>query len=308
MYSINVKGSKINLSDIYKSKILSDIELNANDGGKIMAHKLILSIRSEYFLKLFAGSFKPVGSSIQLDVSTKILNLYLQLIYESETVVDNWKDLIRLFKFLDITSTNIIDFQTIMDRINVPTEEYSEFLNAIIELYHNELPISIIKLIENFAPNSLNYNDLGEEFTRLLIKTRYDDNTKYLIAHKAVQDGLNPSLYRLIWGDNLTVGKIDPMAETYFKYRDVLTDDIQANIKNNLPFRAIITRNNAIVYNGKRIILLRGKKQNYEMSAFMKGDDSIQKGDVIRVTKYYTTPNGVHERSFNIIDYEIMEY
>jgi len=243
-----------NFTKIYDSKLFSDITLSAIGGKRYPVHRNILANVSEYFMKLFTTTLGNLGTVIPLEIKPEILELYLDLIYKKHITINNWRDVIELLKFIDFTQTTFINLETFLFKININNpQEYPKFFNSIIELYHGELPIEFIHSMDKFEYDILaylNYKDLGKEFTRTLIESISDSNIKYYIAYKAVTDGLDPSIYRLIQYEAIARDLIRPESEPYLRrinYK-LLTYNLGDALNKKGPFTVAITENNITRY------------------------------------------------------------
>lgn len=292
-----------NFTDIYESMLFSDIFLQSSSGKRYPAHKLILAMFSDFFKVLFSKEFKDPGMIIELKVDDTTMKLYLDLIYKRKIQINTtWKDAIALLKFLDFTQTLVPNLEKILNSIYVKqAQEYPEFLNNVIELYHGNIPLEFIQSMCDIPIRMLNYKDLGEDFTRELIISTHDDDDKYDIAHKAVADGLNPSIYNLVQYEALQEN-IDPKAKHYLKHIDdnLLTENIQRAVYEYISFRAAIisvgifdSKENSYIFN------VRGKIKDQEITCTIlakikhNGDDE------------YDTIFDYHDKSMSVSKLEI---
>jgi len=324
--STTVRIEPIDFNDIYERKLFSDVVLESLGGKRYYCHKIILAASSDYFMALFGKEFKDPGMIILIKIEEKILNLYLQLIYKRSVKIANWKDGIALVEFMRYTQTKGFDIEELLHDINVPTEEYSDFITMVIEFYQGDVPLEFISRMMNFNINNLNYKNLGEEFTRELIQARgnHDELTKYYIAQKAVKDGLDPSIYRLVQFERLYPGDITPESKPYLKRIDENLLDKHIAISNK-PFTAAIIK--VEVSQGIFSVLIRGKfnddqivvdflyrneyshkdDEDYELQMTYPDYNTLSEdlivGNIINVTKY-------HFHGLNIIvdAYKIIEY
>ncbi|AGF84944.1 hypothetical protein QJ854_gp838 [Moumouvirus goulette] len=161
------------MNELYESGELSDIELILTDNKNkkcLKLHKVLLYIKSPFFQKLFATSFKEKDQSqiilqvFNVDVFTDIL----KTLYDIELPVNtNWK----------YQLTNYICRQYLLlecefpKTLKIPEDEFEEFLNITQSLeYTNKL----INLIVDNLPQNYNLDNLSIELIKEIEK-RYVD-------------------------------------------------------------------------------------------------------------------------------------
>lgn len=185
-----------------------DVMLEIPGIKRYSAHKLILGLSSEYFKALFAGRFKQ-SSTIVLDhVEPQTVDLYLDMIYGKEVILYDWREVLKLLVFAKFTLTDIGQDNIIKD-IEVVSFDFVEYVRDLSALYDDAIPLDIIEGLKlyrtGFEVNGvifnieeINFSELGKEFVTALIETRGGDNIKYLIAQKAVKEGMSTELYGLV--------------------------------------------------------------------------------------------------------------
>ena len=204
---VAVINKRPDLSQLRDSGLLSDITLEIPGGKRYPVHKNILAISSEYFKALFGGRFR-LSTMIKLEyVSPSILDLYLDMIYGKELIFYDWRELMKLLQFAKFTQTDIPGQDNIIKHIIVSSKDFVPYIQALSDFYDNEIPIEIIgsiriplydTTVDGPHLNAINFSDLGEEFTKALIETQKHADIKYLIAQKAVSEGMSKNLYGLV--------------------------------------------------------------------------------------------------------------
>jgi len=331
----------VNFTNI--SGFLTDITLQSLEGKRYPAHKILLANASNYFMVLFTIKLKDPGSNVVLDVHSQILEFYLDLIYKRTAKITTWKDAIDLLKFLDYTETTIPKLEDIIHNIHVNNpEEYNDFFHTIIhEIYHGEVTLEFIQSINKFKPlikYYLNYRDLGEEFTRTLIETQISGDEKYRIAVKAVSDGLDPSLYKMIHQGSIN-GDFDLTAKSWnllrqfdykllSKFHDIGTNpSLIVGIRNPVEYdpdlgtlRFSVEMKDLhdlerLVYIVFDVRLNYDEKYTFYSATRRRNEillDILTPGTVIKITNYTKKSNtrewGTWDTNLSVGDFEIVEY
>lgn len=327
--ALDLKISLGNFDKFKGSKLFSDITLQSQDGKNYPAHKIMLAHVSEYFMQAFTTKIGSGADIIKLDFDSKIVEMYLDLIYNNHIKAKTWKDAIELIKLVDNTLTYFrkVEVKDIIFDINLSTlttkEDINDFFNAIVrDLYHDNVPIEFFAKINNFwgLLVYLNYNDLGEEFTRTVIENVEDVDMKYRIAKKAVADGLDPTLYGLVDKEEIVAEPITPESEPYLGEGNtgMLTDDINDSINKKLPITVMIQRQ----ITGNRYYTefeVRGKSKytfaiNFEtinegFNEYIKykgrnmSPDVLSPGTIITITEYRLGYYALIVDDFDIIEH-----
>lgn len=186
--------------------ILFDVELEIPTGQRFPAHKAILAISSEYFRTLFAGRFKQSNIVILQHVEPQTVDLWLDMIYGKNIVISDWKELLKLLTFSKFTQSEISDLTGIM---SVSSRVFVEYVQQLSTLYDGAIPRDIVRGLSIFTSDitikgeifdikEINFSELGEEFVTALIETRGKEDIKYLIARKAINEGMSKELYNLV--------------------------------------------------------------------------------------------------------------
>ena len=81
---------QLNISESRKLGFLTDVVLNASNMKQYPAHKLILSIASDYFRALFTGRFTQVTEVDLTEFEAQTVELYLNMIYGERIVLHDW--------------------------------------------------------------------------------------------------------------------------------------------------------------------------------------------------------------------------
>ena len=90
------------LADFRDRNILTDIIFRVNGTHEFAAHKLIMATASEYFEKLFLGSFKKPKDIVPINgITPETFKYYLAYVYAKEIKFLNWRSAFELFKFIN---------------------------------------------------------------------------------------------------------------------------------------------------------------------------------------------------------------
>lgn len=130
------------------------------------------------------------------------------MIYGKQIVIYYWRKLIKLLVFAKFTLANTGQDNIIRD-IEVGSLDFVEYVQELSALYDDVIPLDIIKNLKlyrtgyevNGVPfniEEINFAELGEEFVSALIEMRAYETIKYLIAQKAVKEGMSTDLYGLV--------------------------------------------------------------------------------------------------------------
>ena len=227
---VAVINKRPDLSQLRGSGFLSDITLEIAGGKRYPVHKNILAVSSEYFKTLFSGRFRQ-STMIKLDdVSSSTLDLYLDMIYGKELIIYNWREVMKLLEFAKFTQTDIPGQDNIIKHIIVSPEDFVPYIQALSDFYDNEIPIEIIAYIDipwydttmnAFYIDGIKFSDLGEYFTKALIETRKSGDIKYLIAQKAVSEGMSTDLYGFVQAEKIRGLPITPESLPYLRRIDM---------------------------------------------------------------------------------------
>lgn len=138
-------SSKINLSNIYHSGILSDIQIEIKS-QIIPVHRLILIGRSE-FLYSYLINDSPDASIIEIDEDLELFRDLLNVIYGIDVEIRGLRtlELVHLIQIYGVRDVNIIDIIKVIF-INKETEAdlYIELLNKI---YSYGMPLELVPSI-----------------------------------------------------------------------------------------------------------------------------------------------------------------
>lgn len=147
---------------------MTDVTLVAS-GVHFRAHKFMLVAASPYFERFFFFSeFERVNDQITFDdVSPEIIQLSLDLIYGKEVLLIDWKIAFDLFDFFERT---LLPWEknSAVTSMNVPPEQYFEYIQRMDRLYGGEIPVSAIKETKKFVSGQVDLSGLSEEFVNLL--------------------------------------------------------------------------------------------------------------------------------------------
>ena len=214
---VAVLNTSLNIGSLLDTRILSDVSLEI-PGKSYPAHKVILALASDYFKALFTNGFKDPGAKVPVGgVTPKIMELYLNMIYNQEVVLYDWRDTIQLLEFAKFTQTNIPNRDNIVGSMIVPANEFVEYVQALSNLYEGEIPVEVIKKMNVYGAQYINFSDLGEEFVRSLIENNENESIKYQIANKAVSEGMSKDLYGLVQLEAIEPSLVTPESRPYLK-------------------------------------------------------------------------------------------
>jgi hypothetical protein len=110
MYKIE-EESNFDIKSLYETKEDYDIELEARDGNKVKAHKLILKMKSEYFKILFSEKYESKEREIIKfeDVSYTTLSETIKYIYISKCIFESFDELIDCYIFANKIKYNDLE-------------------------------------------------------------------------------------------------------------------------------------------------------------------------------------------------------
>ncbi|AVL95161.1 BTB family protein [Moumouvirus australiensis] len=164
----------MDFSQVYESGDLCDIELILMDNQNqksIKLHKLVLYMKSPFFQKLFTSSFEEKDKSQiimkipNVDVCVDVIKSFYNINVPKN---DHWK--YQLSNYL--TKQYLLLECKLPEKINVPENEFDDFLNITQSLEYND---ELINLIADNLPHNYNLDNLSIE----LIK---EINQKYFIS------------------------------------------------------------------------------------------------------------------------------
>lgn len=158
------------LSSLRENELLTDVTLVAS-GVRFNAHKFMLVAASPYFERFFFSGFKRANDQITFnDVSSEIIQLYLDLIYGKEVLLTDWKIAFDLFDFFERT---LISWEkdSAVTSMNVPPGQYFEYIQRMERLYGGEIPVSVIQATKKFVSGQVDLIGLSKEFIDVIISS-----------------------------------------------------------------------------------------------------------------------------------------
>jgi hypothetical protein len=95
----------------FSDEKLCDVILKTKDGGDILAHKCVLTTFSEYFEKIFCGSFQESDKEVVYieNISNAVLSYLIDFIYTGKLVTVNG-DNVEVIIFLIISTNMVLTF------------------------------------------------------------------------------------------------------------------------------------------------------------------------------------------------------
>ena len=222
---IAVINSGGKLAQLRDNPLFTDTVLEIPGVKLFPAHKAILAISTEYFKTVLAGRFRQSSTIVLTQAEPQTVDLYLDMIYGKELVLYDWRELMKLLEFAKFTQTNIPGQDNIIKGVVISSKDFVPYIQALSAFYDNEIPIEIIASIDipwNVSYiNGINFSDLGEEFTKALIETRKSGDIKYLIAQKAVSEGMSTDLYGFVQAEKIRGLPITPESLPYLRRIDM---------------------------------------------------------------------------------------
>ena len=180
-YKLRFKAIR-DLSSLRESQTLTDITLVASDGATFQAHKFVLFVASPYFGGFFTSGFKETEqkSIVLKDVSSKVLQLYLDLIYGKEVSVKDWKEAFDLFDYFNSTLLNWLKDPAVT-AFWVSPEEYVEYIQRL-EKICGELTEDVIKATKKYVNAEMDLSSFEPEFVRLVRPPKIPQLTVTVLA------------------------------------------------------------------------------------------------------------------------------
>jgi len=170
-------ASNQHFNKFFDNNILTDIKVVIGD-NIMHAHKFMLVSASEYFEKIILGGFSPIGDTIRLQgISPTIFKLYLDLIYGTGIILNDWRVMFELFKYIDYTQTYWPTKDTdVINCVSVPEDDFIDYIAAIVELYHGEVPNDVIHASAIHLLKVIDLSPLGPDFLQVFLESRLLDN------------------------------------------------------------------------------------------------------------------------------------
>ena len=142
---MEIKGRIQSLSGFYRKSTFADATL-VSEGRKFRVHKLVLSVASDYFLKMFTSKFKEGQHEpeVNCDVSADVLETLLPWFY-GDSVMLRKDQLLPSLEFA--TMALIVDLKKTLERLlegSCETDDYPHTLSALLALDDSDLIFSKI--------------------------------------------------------------------------------------------------------------------------------------------------------------------
>jgi hypothetical protein len=165
-----------NLNHLRKTGYQNDVTFDLGT-VKVPAHKIVLSAASEYFSNLFfSKTFRTVGAIVPIGgIKPEIFELYLDYVYGQDIKIANWKESISLYRLIDYTQTQWPMKDRDLTDLDVTTADYIDYLHLLIELYHEDVPIEILKTSARFIKDYVDLAGLDPETIRVITHSPYFD-------------------------------------------------------------------------------------------------------------------------------------
>jgi len=94
---------------MFRNGTLCDVIIKSQDGNEINAHKCVLVSNSEYFDKMFTGTFQETTKDVvQInDISSNALNTLIDFMYTGESIAINSDNVdVNIFLFISTRGWN----------------------------------------------------------------------------------------------------------------------------------------------------------------------------------------------------------
>lgn len=148
-------------------QIQTDVVFDLN-GTRLWAHKLIVGAASDYFNALFfspgfqsPGVVVPVGG-----VSPEVFRMYLDYVYGNRVPLPDWRMAAQLFQFMDYSQTHWPTKEQDLLNLEIPPEDYIDYLHMLIGLYHGDVPLEVLQKSAKFIKEYVDLSGLEPEVIR----------------------------------------------------------------------------------------------------------------------------------------------
>lgn len=301
------------LSKSKDNQFLTDITFDLGS-KKLYAHKLILASVSDFFRGAFYGGYTSPDVIPVTRTDPVIFEMYIDYVYGKVLELRDWKTMMKLFKFIDYTQTTWDNKDQNIIELEVPTDDYIDYLHDLIELYHEEVPTEVL---ENSAEYIKGYVDLSK-FTEDVIKviTHSDQFDPICRARREIyrnleSKGFNSDVIRPI-EDKLTENPIlsishkEPLILRIISGAPALTwEDSQfgyaargratvkdASLCDLVPIsiryapEVILVFNEHQILNKDDVVVITSYTQGFERIRGKKNDKLVPKSNIILVLDY----------------------
>ena len=270
---VAVINSGTKLSLLRDNPLFTDTVLEISGVQRFPAHKAILGISSEYFKTVLAGRFGQSSTIVLSQVEAQTVDLYLDMVYGKELVLYDWRQVLKLLVFAKFTQTNIAQQDDIIKKIMVKPQDFVEYIQELSAFYDNAIPLDVIEALnvpQGYYNNDkfesyideINFSDLGEEFVTALIETRTSDDNKYVIAQRAVKEGMSTNLYGLIQMEKVRPELLTPESIPFLRKFD-RSRLYNTTVRHSGSMTLLIDGYlGDVIATGTKYMLLRTKTQN----------------------------------------------
>ena len=187
------------------NKIMTDIELTRPKVFSHFVHKLILVSSSGFFQKLFSTALgsdtRPDDQFVMSAPTAEVMSQYLDLLYGQTVEFKSWKEAFDLYDYLEYTSTNWNKDKAVLVE-DVRPEEYSQYIERLSKVYHDEIPTEVLQHSAQFIKGTLDLSEFGEEFVKtVMLSPRYEnslEHSKKIVASLMTKEGYSSSLFDII--------------------------------------------------------------------------------------------------------------
>ena len=173
----------LNLSEeLTKSKddkFLTDVTFDLGSKN-IYAHKLVLATVSGFFKGVF---YSGVGSPDAIPVRQTdpiVFEMYIDYVYGKHIQSQDWKLMMRLFKFIDFTQTVWHNKDQNVLELEIPSDDYVDYLHDLIELYREELPVEVIAKSAKYIKTYVDLSKFTPDVIKIITHSdKFDPICKY---------------------------------------------------------------------------------------------------------------------------------
>jgi len=133
----------------YETGAMSDLTIHI-DNESFPVHRVVLAAQSGYFYDLLT-----LYTQNELEMNhLRFFQEFLELMYGYPVQIKGL-DTIRFLQTLDFLQVSELNFERIINEVNVRDDEFVEFFNLVEQLYPEGLPEKIHKILINKIPKDL---------------------------------------------------------------------------------------------------------------------------------------------------------
>lgn len=165
---MELRFTKSDLIFFLDNEKFSDVVINLRTRS-FRAHKIILSLMSDYFSTLLSDSVFIESSQSSIDINLEnidpdVFHLVLRLMYGEKLEFLDWRtkfNILLLAKFLSLKGISVDDEVL---KINVPASDFSAFVLGLNELYPEGISTELVYNLAAMLSQDSNLNGLTPEF------------------------------------------------------------------------------------------------------------------------------------------------